>query len=131
VNAKSRSITARTHAVAFVTGRENDNISLTDIVRCRDAERMDYLIQNWWRNRNTIEFLGICEQPNNPEFNRIELDGIGRSAGLNSDILNLVLLHQRMASPARLKPLNKVARAQMHPLLSPPPVKRLSEAKTK
>ncbi|MDE0155395.1 MAG: KilA-N domain-containing protein, partial [Gammaproteobacteria bacterium] len=36
------------------------------------------------RNRNTIEFLGIWEQLNNPAFNSIEFDGIRNQAGLNS-----------------------------------------------
>jgi len=33
---------------------EEDYISLTDIARYRDADRTDYIIQNWLRNRNTI-----------------------------------------------------------------------------
>jgi hypothetical protein len=63
---------------------EEDFISLTDIARHRDAERGDYIIQNWMRNRNTIEFLGIWERLNNPVFNSIEFDGIRNQAGLNS-----------------------------------------------
>ena len=63
---------------------ESDFISLTDIARHRDSERGDYIIQNWLRNRNTIEFLGIREQLNNPAFNSIEFDGIRNKAGLNS-----------------------------------------------
>lgn len=47
-------------------------------------DRGDYIIQNWMRNRNTIEFLGIWEQLNNPDFNPIEFDGIRNQAGLNS-----------------------------------------------
>ncbi|MBW1940454.1 MAG: hypothetical protein JRI28_03610, partial [Deltaproteobacteria bacterium] len=38
----------------------------------------------WMRNRNSIEFLGIWEQLNNPDFNSIEFDGIKKQAGLNS-----------------------------------------------
>ena len=64
-----------------------DYISLTDIARYKDAERTDYIIQNWLRNRNTIEFLGIWEHLNNPDFNPIEFDGIRKQAGLNSFIL--------------------------------------------
>jgi hypothetical protein len=66
---------------------EEDYISLTDTARYKDAERTDYLIQNWLRNRNTIEFLGIWEHLNNPGFNPIEFDGIRKMAGLNSFIL--------------------------------------------
>lgn len=36
------------------------------------------------RNRNTIEFLGIWEQLNNPNFNPVEFDGFKKEAGLNS-----------------------------------------------
>ena len=66
---------------------EMDYISLTDIARYKDPKRTDYIIQNWLRNRNTIEFLGIWEQLNNPGFNPIEFDGFRSQAGLNSFIL--------------------------------------------
>ncbi len=32
----------------------------------------DTIIKNWLRNRNTVEFLGIWEQINNPNFNSVE-----------------------------------------------------------
>jgi hypothetical protein len=73
--------------IAFYSQMEEDYISLTDIARYKDSERTDYIIQNWLRNRNTIEFLGIWEQLNNPGFNPIEFDGIRKQAGLNSFIL--------------------------------------------
>jgi len=74
-------------SVTVVSGDVDDYISLTDIARYKDSERTDYIIQNWLRNRNTIEFLGIWEQLNNPDFNPIEFDGIRRQAGLNSFVL--------------------------------------------
>jgi hypothetical protein len=74
-------------AVAVLSQNQQDFICLTDIARYKDAERTDYLISNWLRNRNTIEFLGIWEQLNNPFFNPIEFDGIKKQAGLNSFIL--------------------------------------------
>jgi hypothetical protein len=61
-----------------------DFISLTDIGRYKDTNRTDDLIRNWIRNRNTIEFLGIWEQINNPDFNPVEFDGFRKQAGLNS-----------------------------------------------
>ena len=73
--------------IAIRSHREEDYISLTDIARHKDAKRTDYIIANWLRNRNTIEFMGIWEQLNNPGFNPIEFDGIRRQAGLNSFIL--------------------------------------------
>ncbi len=80
IKVMTKEITIRTHY-------KEDYISLTDIARFKDAKRTDYIIMNWLRNRNTIEFLGIWEQLNNPDFNPIEFDGIRKSAGLNSFIL--------------------------------------------
>lgn len=73
--------------ITVVSLKEEDYISLTDMARYKDPERTDYIISNWLRNRNTIEFLGVWEQLNNPEFNPIEFDGIKKQAGLNSFIL--------------------------------------------
>lgn len=85
--AKRISIEVKGATVAVLSHNRQDYISLTDIARHKDAERTDYLISNWLRNRNTIEFLGIWEQLNNPGFNPIEFDGIRKQAGLNSFIL--------------------------------------------
>lgn len=73
--------------ITVLVHQEQDYISLTDIARHKDAERTDYLISNWLRNRNTVEFLGIWEELNNPAFNPIEFDGIRKQTGLNSFIL--------------------------------------------
>jgi len=84
---KRTSIAVKGASVAVLSKDRQDYISLTDIARYKDSERTDYLISNWLRNRNTIEFLGIWEQLNNPGFNPIEFDGIKKQAGLNSFIL--------------------------------------------
>lgn len=59
-------------------------ICITDIARFKSGDRTDIVIGNWLRNRNTIEFLGIWEQLNNPDFKPIEFDGFKKQAGLNS-----------------------------------------------
>lgn len=63
---------------------EHDYISLTDVARYKDADATDDLIRSWLRNRNTIEFVGLWEQLNNPDFNPVEFDGFRKQAGLNS-----------------------------------------------
>jgi hypothetical protein len=62
----------------------SDYISLTDIARYRDSERSDYILQNWLRNRSTIEFIGLWERFYNPIFNSIEFDGIKNRTGSNA-----------------------------------------------
>ena len=81
---KNSQLTVLQETIRIQKVDQDDYISLTDIARHRDAKRGDYIIQNWMRTRNTIEFLGIWEQLNNPDFNSIEFDGIRNMAGLNS-----------------------------------------------
>ncbi|MBS3158273.1 KilA-N domain-containing protein [Candidatus Woesearchaeota archaeon] len=73
--------------VSFYKQNDEDYICITDIAKHKDPERTDYIIQNWLRNRNTIELLGLWEHLNNPNFNPIEFDGFRKKAGLNSFIL--------------------------------------------
>ena len=63
--------------ITVFTRNEADYICMTDIARYKNPDRTDDLIRNWLRNRNTIEFLGVWEQLNNPAFNPVEFDGFG------------------------------------------------------
>jgi len=72
-------------SVAVISGGTDDDISLADIARYKNSGHTDDLIQNWLRNRNTLEFPGIREQLNSPSFfNPVEFDGIRNQPGLNS-----------------------------------------------
>ena len=84
---KNKKIEVKGLPVTIVKQNKSDFISITDIARYKDPKRTDYIIQNWLRNRNTIEFLGIWEQLNNPGFNPIEFEGFRKKAGLNSFVL--------------------------------------------
>lgn len=61
----------------------NDYISLTDIAKYRNIDDPRFVIQNWLRNRNTLEFIGLWEILNNPNFNRVQFDTFRNEAGLN------------------------------------------------
>jgi len=63
---------------------EEEYISLTDMAKFRDSERTNYIIQNWMRTRNTIEFIGLWEQLHNPNFKGIEFDAFRNESGSNS-----------------------------------------------
>jgi hypothetical protein len=83
--AKNKSINVKgTEIIILSESNRDEYISLTGIARYKDAERSDYILQNWLRNRSTIEFVGLWEQFNNPNFNSIEFDGIKNQAGGNS-----------------------------------------------
>src|SRR3989344_2512774 len=63
-------------------------ISLTDIAKKKNSEDPRFVVINWLRNRNTVEFLGIWEKIHNPAFNRVGFDTVRLSAGLNSFIIS-------------------------------------------
>lgn len=62
---------------------KNDHISLTDIARYKNTDDPRFVIQNWMRNRNTLEFIGLWEVLNNTNFNRVQFDTFRNEAGLN------------------------------------------------
>jgi hypothetical protein len=70
--------------ISVISIDRQDYICITDIARYKSSDRTDDLIRNWLRNRNTIEFLGIWEHLNNPNFKPVEFDGFRKLAGLNS-----------------------------------------------
>ena len=67
---------------------KNDYISLTDIARYKNSEEPNMVVANWMRNHNTIEYLGIWEQLNNPDFKPIEFEGFLQEAGSNAFTLS-------------------------------------------
>ncbi|MDD3340516.1 MAG: KilA-N domain-containing protein, partial [Lachnospiraceae bacterium] len=64
-----------------------DYICITDIAKYKDKVNPRFIIQNWMRNRNTIEFLGTWENLYNSNFNRVEFEAFRNQAGLNSFVM--------------------------------------------
>lgn len=80
-------IKANGQEISLFNSKNEDYISLTDIAKYKDAENPRFLIQNWLRSRSTIEFLGVWEDINNSDFNRIEFEAVKNQAGSNSFVL--------------------------------------------
>jgi hypothetical protein len=78
---KKSSIEVQGTAITVLTVKDEDFISLTDMLKAKDG---DFFISDWLRNRNTVEFLGIWETVHNPGFNYGEFAIIKSQAGLNS-----------------------------------------------
>ena len=70
--------------IVLYSKNEAEYISLTDMARFKDTDRTNYIIQNWMRSRNTIEFIGLWEQLNNQNFKSIEFDAFKNEAGSNT-----------------------------------------------
>lgn len=67
----------------FTEDFKNDYLSLTDIAKYKNSDDPRFVVQNWMRNRNTLEYIGIWEILNNPYFNRVQFDAFRNEAGLN------------------------------------------------
>lgn len=78
---KSKKIVVEGTKISIITKSDQDYLSLTDMLKAKDGE---FFISDWLRNRNTVEFLGIWESINNPNFNYGEFAIIRSQAGLNS-----------------------------------------------
>ena len=60
---------------------------MTDIANYRNEDDPRFVIQNWMRNRNTIEFLGVWETLHNPNFNRVQFDTVKNESGANRFVM--------------------------------------------
>ena len=52
------------------------------------SQRLGLHKERWLKNKDTVLFLGVWEQLNNPSFNSLEFDGIKNEAGCNSFYLS-------------------------------------------
>ena len=73
--------------IRVASSNEADYISLTDIAKKRNPEFPADVVKNWLRSRSTIEFLGLWEKINNPDFKLVEFDQFKNAAGENSFVL--------------------------------------------
>lgn len=78
---KNRTINVNNLPISICEQNSEDYISITDMLKAKEG---DFFISDWLRNRNTVEFLGIWETLNNPNFNYGEFAVIKSEAGLNS-----------------------------------------------
>jgi len=62
----------------------NKYICITDIARFKNPIEPKDVVKNWLRNRTTIEFLGLWEKINNPDFKGVEFDPLLFEAGTNA-----------------------------------------------
>ena len=77
-----------TEITVLSQGFDDDFLSLTDIAKYKNTEYPSDVIQNWMRNRSTIEFLGLWERIHNPNFNYLEFEVIDGEAGRNAFVLS-------------------------------------------
>jgi len=88
--AKKDKIDVQGVEITFFSQHKNEGnyICLTDIARYRNTLEPFSIINNWMRSRSTIEFIGLWEMLNNPNFKPIEFDRFKTEAGSNYFVLS-------------------------------------------
>lgn len=76
-----KNIKVLNNTIGILKVGNEDYICLTDMLKAKDG---DFFISDWLRNRNTLEYIGIWEKINNPNFNYGEFATIKNKAGLNN-----------------------------------------------
>jgi hypothetical protein len=83
----SKSITVQGTKVTIISKGHEDYICLTDMVKGQKGG--DQLIKNWLQTKNTVEFLGVWEELNNPDFNLVVFHQIRSDAGSNAFLMSV------------------------------------------
>lgn len=86
--AKNKTIKVKGIDIKISVVQDEDYFSLTDIAGAND-DRPDLVIQNWLRNKSTIDLLAEWERMNNPDFNSFGFEGIRNRTGENSFSLSV------------------------------------------
>ena len=82
--AKKTEITVRDVVIKTMKKDDIDYICITDIARQKNPVEPKDVVKNWMRQKNTLEYLGLWEKLNNPQFKGVEFDPLLAEAGNNS-----------------------------------------------
>lgn len=81
---KTTDITVREISIRTIKVLNADYICITDIAKQKNAVEPKDVVKNWMRLKNTLEYLGLWEQLNNPAFKGVDFDPLLKDAGSNS-----------------------------------------------
>jgi hypothetical protein len=84
---KNKKIQVKGTDITVIVLNEIDYISLTDMTT--GFNEGSGLIGKWMTNKNTLEYLGVWEKINNPDFNYPEFGVIEQEAGINRFIMSV------------------------------------------
>ena len=74
-------ITIKETVIKTLKINEMDYICITDIARQKNPIEPKDVVKNWLRSKNTLEYLGLWEMLNNPDFKGVEFDPFLKEAG--------------------------------------------------
>ena len=71
---KVQEINVKDTSIRTMKVGDADYICITDIARQKNPLEPKDVVKNWMRLKNTIEYLGMWEMLNNPNFKGVEFD---------------------------------------------------------
>ena len=77
-------IIVKNQTIKTLSKKGADYICITDIARQKNPIEPKDVVKNWLRSKNTLEYLGLWEQLNNPNFKGVEFDPLLKEAGSNA-----------------------------------------------
>lgn len=80
--AKVKKIITKGIQIYMLKKDQEDFISLTDIAKLKNKDAPADVVKNWTRTHSTIEFLGLWEKINNPNFKLVEFDRFKLNLGV-------------------------------------------------
>ncbi|HAB51533.1 MAG TPA: DNA-binding protein [Ignavibacteriales bacterium] len=83
-----KTINVKGKEIVIFSQNAEEYISLTDIARYKNPNEPKDVVKNWLRSKSTIEFLGLWEEINNPNFKGVEFDSFLKQAGSNTFVLS-------------------------------------------
>jgi hypothetical protein len=85
---KTKQLFVKKVFIRTINQNGEDYISITDIAKQKNPLEPKDVVKNWLRLKNTLEYLGLWEQLNNPLFKGVEFDPLLREAGSNEFTLS-------------------------------------------
>ena len=81
---KIQKINVKDTEIRTIKVADSDYICITDIARQKNPIEPKDVVKNWMRTKNTIEYLGLWEFLNNPDFKGVDFDPLLKEAGSNA-----------------------------------------------
>ena len=85
--AKKETITVQGTEIILLSHRKDDYISLTDMAKYKNAEIPATVISHWLSTNFSINYMGLWERMNNPDFNLTGFREVKMESGSNGFIL--------------------------------------------
>ena len=82
-------IQVRDTVIKTMKANGTDYICITDIARQKNPIEPKDVVKNWLRSKNTLEYLGLWEMLNNPDFKGVEFDPLLKEAGSHAFTMSL------------------------------------------